>query len=137
MSGSHFVTCIFKSMQKTYNKLMGMLVWEASSNTRLSCFISGMQTFGNSKNMWAWPHGFYYFLFIILLSFYYFLPEFTYVRILLYWKIATYFDYSNVPFSALSTEPWLRTTSHEIDISRFLLNWTLCQGYSVYLCYPS
>ena len=41
---------------------MGVLVWQASSNTRLSCFIRGPQTLENNKNVGPSPLGFHYFL---------------------------------------------------------------------------
>ena len=47
---------------ETLIKLMGTLVWETNSNTRLSYFIRGLQTLENNKNLEATPTGFHYLL---------------------------------------------------------------------------
>ena len=40
-------------MKQIYTNSMGVLVWEASSNRRSSCFIRGLQTLENNKNLGA------------------------------------------------------------------------------------
>ena len=49
-------------MKQKCDESVGMLVWEASSNNRSSCFIRELQTLKNNENIGATMLGFHYFL---------------------------------------------------------------------------